>query len=174
MSLLDSGYRIEPLDRHHDRAAFSCEAPALERYLKEQAGQDARKNVAAPFVLLSADGQIIGYYTLSSGILRSDDLPPELLQKLRLPRYPELPATLLGRLARHSAFRGQGIGELLLADALKRAYGISKQIASLAVIVDAKDERAARFYLGYGFLPFQDSTNRLFLRMDTIGQLYGS
>ncbi len=70
--------------------------------------------MAAPFVLLSAENQIVGYYTLSSSILRSDDLAPELVNKLKLPRYPELPATLLGQLARHSAFRGQGIGELLM------------------------------------------------------------
>jgi ribosomal protein S18 acetylase RimI-like enzyme len=167
-----SGFHVEPLGRDHDRTAFSCEAPSLERYLKEQAGQDARKNVAAPFVLLSAEGQIAGYYTLSATILRSDDLPPELLRKLKLPRYPELPATPLGRLARHSSFRGQGIGELLLLDALRRAFRMSTEIASLAVIVDAKDERACGFYRDYGFVAFPASANRLFLRMETIGQLF--
>jgi predicted GNAT family N-acyltransferase len=174
VNLLEPGYYIEPLGRDHDRAAFSCEAPALERYLKEQAGQDARKNVAAPFVLVSAEGHVVGYYTLSSSILRSDDLPSDVLKKLKLPRYPALPATLLGRLARHSAFRGQGVGELLLVDALKRAYKMSKQIASLAVIVDAKDDRAVRFYSDFGFVSFRESVNRLFLRMDTISQMYRS
>jgi GNAT superfamily N-acetyltransferase len=166
-----SDFHIEPLSGDHDRTAFSCEAAPLERYLKEQAGQEARKNVAATFVLLADDNRIAGYYTLSSTNILVDDLPPELVKKLRLPRYPQLPATLLGRLARHSAFRGQGIGELLLLDALKRAYTLSKQIASLAVVVDAKDERAVRFYKDFGFEPFPDSPDRLFMRMDTIAKL---
>lgn len=171
MSQKESHFRVEPLG-DHNRSSFQCEAAPLERYLKEQASQDARKNVAAPFVLLSSKDQIAGFYTLSSTILRSDDLSPELLKKLKLPRYPQLPATLLGRLARHSDFRGQGIGELLLNDALKRAYTISRQIGSLAVIVDAKDERAVKFYQSFGFEPFVDATDKLYLRMDTIGKLY--
>ena len=172
MSQAEQPFRIEPLG-DHDRSSFQCEAAPLERYLKEQAGQDARKNVAAPFVLLTATDQIAGFYTLSSTTLRSDDLSPELLKKLKLPRYPQLPATLLGRLARHSDFRGQGIGELLLTDALKRAYTLSRQIASLAVIVDAKDERAVKFYREFGFERFIDAADKLYLRMDTIGKLYG-
>jgi GNAT superfamily N-acetyltransferase len=141
-----SDFHIEPLSGDHNRTVFSCEAAPLERYLA-------------------------GYYTLSSTNIPVDDLPPEMVKKLRLPRYPQLPATLLGRLARHSAFRGQGIGELLLLDALKRAYTLSKQIASLAVVVDAKDERAVRFYKDFGFEPFPDSPDRLFIRMDTIAKL---
>ncbi len=172
MNQKELDFRVEPL-ADHDRSGFRCESAPLERYLKEQAGQDARKNVAAPFVLLSSADQIAGFYTLSSTILRSDDLSPDLLKKLKLPRYPHLPATLLGRLARHSDFRGQGIGDLLLADALKRAYTTSRQIGSLAVIVDAKDERAVKFYRGFGFEPFVDAADKLFLRMDTIGKLYG-
>ena len=172
MSQAGPQFRFEPLG-NHDRSSFQCEASPLERYLKEQAGQDARKNVAAPFVLLTATDQIAGFYTLSSTILRSDDLAPELLKKLKLPRYPQLPATLLGRLARHSNFRGQGIGELLLIDALKRAYTLSRQIASLAVIVHAKDERAVKFYREFGFESFVDAADKLYLRMDTIGKLYG-
>ncbi len=84
------------------------------------------------------------YYTLSSSIILADDLPPETVKKLKWLRYPQLPATLIGRLARDSAFRGQRIGELLLMDALKRA--LKAEIASLAVIVDAKDARARQFY----------------------------
>jgi GNAT superfamily N-acetyltransferase len=139
-----SDFHIEPISGDHDRTAFSCEAAPLVRYLKEQAGKEARKNIATTFVLLADDNRIAGYYTLSSTNIPGDDLPPGLVKKLRLPPYPQLPATLLG--ARNSAFRGQDIGELLLLDALKRAYTLSKQIASLAVVVDAKHERAVRFY----------------------------
>ena len=125
---------------------------ALDRYLKQQASQDAEKGVALPFVLMTQDNRIAGHYTLGSYGMRSDDIPPELMKQLRNPRYEVIGATLLGRLARDVAFKGQGLGELLLLDALKRAlYGSRTIAASVGVIVDAKDEKAQRFYNEYGF-----------------------
>lgn len=172
MSASASEFRIEPLGGQ-DRAAFSCGVEALDQYLKQQASQDARKNVAVPFVLLTAADRIAGYYTLSSAMLKGSDLPAELVRKLKPPRYSELPATLIGRLAVDSAFRGRGLGELLLTDALKRAWQSSEQIASLGVIVDAKDESAKNFYLRYEFLPFLENHKRLFLPMKTIAAMFG-
>lgn len=171
--MIDSqpAFRIEPLG-DHDRAAFSCGVEALDRYLREQAAQDARKRAAAPFVLVTAENRIAGYYTLSSSIILADDLSPETIRPLKWPRYPELPATLIGRLARDVAFRGQGIGKLLLVDALKRAS--RAEIASLAVIVDAKDDHARQFYIDQGFIPFPDTRNRLFLPMKTVEKLFSS
>lgn len=156
------------------RATFSCGVEALDRYLKEQASQDAKRGVALPFVLVSQDRRLAGYYTLASYGIRADDIPAELTKQLRLPRYDVIGATLLGRLARDLSFAGQGVGELLLVDALKRAlYGSRTIAASVGVIVDAKDERAQRFYSKYGFLaPFPDTPRRLFLRMETIEQLF--
>jgi predicted GNAT family N-acyltransferase len=144
----------------------------LDRYLKEQASQDAKKRAAVPYVLVTVEGRIAGYYTLSSDNIRLDDIPGELVKKLNLPRYPFIGATLIGRLARDLAFRGQGIGELLLADAVKRALEMSKHIASAAVVVDAKDERARCFYGEFGFIAFPETANRLFLPMRTIEQLF--
>jgi predicted GNAT family N-acyltransferase len=165
-----SGFRIEPLG-NHNRAAFSCGVEVLDRYLREQAGQDARRKAAMPFVLMTGENRIAGYYTLSANIILAEDLPVETVKKLKWPRYPELPVTLIGRLARDSVFRGQGIGELLLIDALKRALTTSAQVASLAVVVDAKDEEARRFYSTYGFLSFPDERKRLYLPMKTIEKL---
>jgi GNAT superfamily N-acetyltransferase len=164
-------FRIEPLGDHH-RAAFSCGVETLDRYLREQATQDARKRAAAPFVLVTAENRIAGYYTLSSSIILAEDLPPETIKQLKWPRYPELPATLIGRLARDVTFRSQGIGGLLLVDALKRA--LRAEIASLAVIVDAKDDPARQFYLAHGFIPFPDTKNRLYLPMKTVENLFSS
>ena len=132
---------IEPLCKKHDklRAAFSCGIEPLDRYLKQQAGQDAKNRAAAAYVLVSEDERIAGYYTLSSDNIRIDDLPSELMKQLKLPRYPAIGATLIGRLARDLSFRGQGIGELLLTDALTVALAMSRKIASAAVVVDAKD-----------------------------------
>ncbi len=145
----------------------------LDRYLKQQASQDANSGAALPHVLVSNDGRIAGYYTLSSYGIPYDDIPPELVKRLKLRRYPVIGTTLIGRLARDLSFQGQGVGELLLIDALKKALFASRTIAaSVGVIVDAKDGNAQRFYRKYGFSAvFADTPRRLFVRMETIEEL---
>ncbi len=166
-------FRFEPLDKKkHDRAAFSCEHEPLNKYLREQAAQDIRKRVAAVYVLTSDGKTIAGYYTLSQYAIEAEDLPAEDAQKLRVPRYERLPATLLGRLARSKEFKGFGIGEMLLAGALRRALQHSRHIASLAVVVDAKDEKAAAFYRAYGFVDLPNHPNRLFIPMQSVEQAF--
>src|SRR5438309_8913779 len=112
---------IEILGNGHNRADFSCGNATLDRYLKEQAGQDLRRACATPFILASKPGEtaILGYYTLSSYGIDTGELPAGVAKKL--PRYPLIPATLLGRLAIDLRYQGQGVGELLLMDALHRA-----------------------------------------------------
>lgn len=166
-------FRFEPLDKQkHDRAAFSCEQEPLSAYLKQQANQDLKKRIAAVFVLTSDGKQIAGYYTLSQYAIDAGELPPEVSKRLGLPKYSELPATLLGRLARSTEFKGKGVGELLLVGALKQALAQSKGIASIAVVVDAKDEKAKCFYKEYGFIELPDHPQRLFLPMETIAQMF--
>jgi predicted GNAT family N-acyltransferase len=164
---------IEPFDRKkHNRAAFSCEHEALNTYLKQQASQDIRKHVAAVFVLTPDGKTIAGYYTLSQYAVDSSSVSEETMRNLGLPKYKELPATLLGRLARSLSFKGQGVGELLLIGALKQALDHSPRIASMAVVVDAKDDPAKTFYKRYGFLELPDHPSRLFLPMKTIEQMF--
>jgi GNAT superfamily N-acetyltransferase len=162
-------YRFEPLTRQHDRAAFRCGSPPLDAYLQQFARKDADRRVAAAFVMVeeAAPATIVGYYTLSAFTVEVRELPEELQKKL--PRYPRLPATLLGRLARDERF--PGTGPLVLMDALTRALRQSAQIASLAVVADAKDDAALRFYRKFGFAPLGNSPNRVFLPMGTIEQL---
>ena len=124
------------------------------------------------YVLTSKDDRLAGFYTLTQDNIPSQDLPPELIKQLNLPRYERIGATLLGRLARDLAYRGKGVGELLLVDALKRSLAMSRQIASAAVVVDAKDEKAHKFYQDFGFTSFPESQKRLYLPMVTIEQLY--
>jgi len=163
-------FAIEPLGEKHNRAAFSCGVDARDSYLHKQAGQDARKRAAVPFVA-TPDGQTIaGYYTLSQYATALDAIPEEVAK--RLPRYPMVSATLLGRLAVSVEFRRQGLGETLLMDALHRCLASSQQIASAAAIVDAKDESAVRFYKKHGFIALPKIENRLFLPMGTIEQLF--
>lgn len=166
-------FRFKPLDKKkHDRAAFSCEQESLDRYLKEHATQEIRKRVAAVYVLTPDGKTIAGYYTLSQYAIEAGELPPELVQQLHLPKYDKLPATLLGRLARSKLFKGQGVGELLLIGALKRALEHSRNIASVAVVVDAIDESARAFYRRYGFIDIPNHPNRLFMPMKTVAQLF--
>lgn len=166
-------FRFEPLDKKkHDRAAFSCEHESLNRYLRELASQEIKKRVAAVYVLTPDGRTIAGYYTLSQYAIDAGDLPSETAHKLRVPKYEKLPATLLGRLARSREFKGQGIGEMLLVGALKRALEHSRHIASLAVVVDAKDEKAAAFYRSYGFIDLPGHSSRLFIPMQTVEQVF--
>jgi GNAT superfamily N-acetyltransferase len=160
--------RVEALGRQHDRNSFASGVEPLDRYFRTQAGQDARKNMAAPFVLVLPDGVIAGYYTLSATAVRLGDLPNQTTRKL--PRYPLVPATLLGRLAVDHRYRGKGYGRFLLADALFRSA--SSEIASFAVIVDAKDDDARRFYERESFLPFPDQPMKLFRPMTDIAKLF--
>ena len=164
-------YRVEPLRKQHDRSGFSCGVEPLDRYLREQVGQDARKLVAAPFVLcIGQSNAVVGYYTLSALSISVGAWPEDVAKKL--PRYPNVPATLLGRLAIDRSLRGQGAGEYLLMDALRRAIDASRDVASVAVVVDAKDENAVEFYRRYEFIPFADVPNRLFLPMGIIEKLF--
>jgi predicted GNAT family N-acyltransferase len=167
---LAEDFKIEPLGEHHDRAAFSCGKDPLDQYLRNQAGQAIKKNLAAVFILTPDGKKIAGYYTLSSYVVKLDEIPEGIAKKLT--RMQEIPATLLGRLARSIEFRGQGIGELLLVDALKKALENSTRIASWAVIVDAKDEEAVEFYKRYEFIPFPSKPNRLFLPMNAIQKFF--
>ena len=160
--------QVEVLGTHHDRTSFECGVEPLDRYLRTQAGQDARKNIAAAFVLVQPDGAVAGYYTLASMAVDLGEWPTATVRKL--PRYPLVPATLLGRLAVDRRHQGKGYGRFLLADALFRA--LSSEIASFAVIVDAKDESARRFYERESFLPFPDRPLKLFRPIADIAELY--
>lgn len=131
-----------------------------------------KRNLAAVFVLTPDGKTIAGYYTLSAYSVSLDKIPEEIGRKLA--RMPEIPTTLIGRLARSNAFRSHGLGEILLMDALKRSLANSEQVASWAVIVDAKDVNAANFYKKYGFIEIPGTPNRLFLPMTTIAKASSS
>lgn len=169
-----TSWRVEPLGKEHDRTAFSCGHERLDRYLKQQASQDARRRVAVPFVLLSIEDRttIRGYYTLSFFAIELADVPP-LIRKT-LPSYPLVSVTLLGRLAVDRRHTGRGCGEFLLMDALDRALRQSSQIASAAVVVEAIDNHAAEFYRHFGFLPFPDTPGRLFVPMTWIARVFAT
>ena len=169
--MLPPTVRVEPLQRRHDRSAFACGSPALDRYLLQQARQDADRRIAAPFVLVDPPGTaVLGYYTLSASVIEIDEVPPEMAR--RLPRYPQLPVTLLGRLAVDGRLKGLGAGEFLLMDALRRSLAAAAEIAAMAVVVDAKDAAAEAFYRYFDFIPLQANPGRLFLPMKTVAAIF--
>ncbi|MBV8817330.1 MAG: GNAT family N-acetyltransferase [Acidobacteriaceae bacterium] len=117
-------------------------------------------------MLASSNGNVVGYYTLSAYAIRLAELPPETSKKL--PKYPLLPATLLGRLAVSKVHQGQKLGQILLMDALCRAWKNTKQIASIGVVAEAIDETARKFYLRHEFIPFAEHPQKLFISMRAI------
>lgn len=162
---------VQPLHKSHDRESFDCGVESLNRYLKQQARLDLEKRVAAPFVLVEPQNTVVrGYYTLSASVIALNDLPDS--QKKKLPRYAQLPVTLIGRLARDKSIDTKGVGEFLLMDALRRSFEHAAQIAAMAVVVDAKDDSAESFYLHFDFLPFQQTPRRLFMPMAQIAALF--
>lgn len=159
------GFAIAPLDKGHDRKQFKCGQPDLDDWFQRRASQDEKRNIARVFVATDDEFGVIGFYSLSSFTLAIDDLPEEIGRKL--PRYDAIPAALIGRLARDMRVRGKGIGELLLADAVRRILGASRSVAVFAIVVEAKDAAAAAFYEGFGFRPFPLRPQRLFLLAST-------
>ena len=172
--------RIEPLDRHHDRVAFSCGVEVLDNYLRRQAAQDQLRKFSACHVAVDAAAPagtppgtpiaVLGYYTLSTYGIRPGELPANTTR--RLPRYPVVPAALLGRLAVASSHRGIGLGEHLLIDALQRVLWLSEDIAIHAIVVDALDATAAAFYASYNFERFAGEPLRLFRPLASVARAF--
>jgi ribosomal protein S18 acetylase RimI-like enzyme len=155
----DSPFKLAVLSASNDYAAFSCGSPPLDRYIKEQATQDIRRRIASCFVAVDANNRVAGYYTLASASVPLADFPSAVAKKL--PRYPAVPAVRLGRLAVDQAYKGLGLGKALLGNATYRAA--NAEIASFALIVDAKDESAAAFYRHHDFMALPKTPSILFL-----------
>ncbi len=156
-------FRVRALDASIDRKSFTSGTAALDQYFQQQVTQDIRRRVTACFVALTDKGRVAGYYTLATASLLLTDLPAELAKKL--PRYPSLPTVRMGRLAVAQEFTKQGLGGALLADALERS--IRSEITAYAMVVDAKDDCATRFYLHHGFTSLPEAPQTLFLPLAT-------
>jgi GNAT superfamily N-acetyltransferase len=158
---------IEPLDVGHDRTVFRCGVVALDDYIRKQARQDVKRHISRVYVAIEErhPSIILGYYTLSTLAIDFSDLPQALAHKL--PRHP-LPAALIGRLAVSQDAQGNGVGKMLLINALKRTLAVSGEIAIYAMVVDAIDECAQCFYEKFGFIQLSSGRGRLFLPLKSI------
>jgi GNAT superfamily N-acetyltransferase len=160
--------RIEVLGPVHDRPDFDCGVPALNRYLHETARQHAEKGIARSFVLVetAVPAHILGFFSLSVCEIQSEYLPPRLAHK-----YPRLiPAARLARLAVAREHQRQGIGGLLMVDAMQRCLAVAESVGIVGLFVDAKDETVARYYAQYGFIPLPDQVLTLFLPLAHLQQ----
>ncbi len=157
---------FEPLGAKHHGAGFSCGVAVLDDYLQRQARQDVKRLAAAVFVMVdeAEPARIMGYYTLAAPSILLAEIPEA--DARRLPRYPSVPGTILGRLARDLRF--PGAGRLLLQDAMRRAAAHTAEIGAALFVVDAKDERARGFYESFGFKALPEAGRRLYLPMRTI------
>lgn len=167
--------RLELLTGRHDRNGFDCGVEALNLWLRQTTLQHQGKGISRTFVAVPADEaaarawarsghavgpqSVLGFYALASAFVLTGDLPAR--QARRYPR--QIPVTRLGRLAARADMQGQGLGPLLLADAVSRARMAAQAVGSAGLFVDAKDETAARFYQRYGFTLAADDPLKLFL-----------
>jgi len=169
---MEPTYAVELLDvTKHRRQDFLCKSPELTDFLRKRARKEMRSKTSVCFVMAPREdpGRIAGFYTLSSTSLALSELPEEITRKL--PRYPFVPATLIGRLARDQDFKGENIGPLLLRDAAARALIHAREIGSAILAVKAKDEKAIRFYARFGFRAFAEK--EMFLPMSTVDEWVG-
>ena len=170
--------RLEPLTGRHDRSGFDCGVDPLNVWLRQTALQHQGKGISRTFVAVPRDepalnayrragcgdigsSTILGFYALASAFVLIDDLPPALAK--RFPR--QIPVTRLGRLATRTGLQGQGLGQLLLTDAVSRARNAAEAVGSAGIFVDAKNDDAARFCQRYGFVPCGEQRLKLFLSM---------
>lgn len=171
MNPANTKFSIEPLAKHHNREEFSCGNEELDRYFKIVASQDRKRNIAVPYVTVNLENsQIIGYYTLSMTSIDLGELPNSIAKKL--PKYPLIGVTLIGRLAVDKNYKGMGWGKLLVMDALFKSIEASKQVASFAVVVDAIDEQAVKFYQRFDFQTFPEQPLKLFRTMQNIAKAF--
>ena len=171
MNPANTKFSIEPLAKHHNREDFSCGNEELDRYFKIVASQDRKRNIAVPYVIVNLENsQIIGYYTLSMTSIDLGELPNSIAKKL--PKYRLIGVTLIGRLAVDKNYKGMGWGKLLVMDALYKSLEASKQVASFAVVVDAIDEQAVKFYQRFDFQTFPEQPLKLFRTMKNIAQAF--
>lgn len=160
----DDELAFEPLGTQHKIADFMCVNEVFAHYLTRQASQDVRRRAATVIVTHDLERDAVaGYYTISGHGIALSGLPPEL-QK-RLPRYPIVPSVLIGRLAVDIRYQGQGLGGLLLVDAMSRA--VQLEVAVWGVVVDAIDESATRFYQHFGFISLIGTADRLVMPIAT-------
>lgn len=161
--------RVELLNPNHERSSFDCGSVALNKFLQQTARQHIDKGISRTFVLVETEEPqtIIGFFSLSLCVVRAEKLPPRWKKK-----YPsQVPGVKLARLAVAREFQRQGIGGILLIEAMTKTCMIADSAGVIGLFVDAKDKDARSYYTRYGFFSLQDNPLELFLPLNTVKQL---
>jgi len=160
--------RIEPITKEHIRKTFTCIKAPLADYLHRHARQNDERNISKTFVAVDNENTVQGYYSLSSTSIEFEALPEGFTKNI--PKYP-IPAALIAKLAIDTNYERQGLGSMLLIDALQRILITSEQLAIKVILVDAIDEDAKGYYLRFGFIELPGHGLKLFLPIETIDKL---
>jgi GNAT superfamily N-acetyltransferase len=165
-------WTVEPLNKGHERADFSCGHASLDNFLKKYASQYARRKLGTTYVAV-VEGQpiVLGYYTLAPSHFEFAHAPADLVKGL--PKHP-VPSLLLARLAVTGSEHGKGLGRYLLMNAFDRCLRVAREIAFRAIEVEAIDDQAAAFYAKYGFLPFPSNPHHLAIALETLKEVLGA
>jgi GNAT superfamily N-acetyltransferase len=153
-------WQIVPLERSQDCSVFDCGEPELNEWLRLHALSSGKSGSARTFVAVDEANRVLGYYAISAQSVVAESAPERL--KKGMPRHP-IPVVLLARLAVDQNFKGRGLGAGLLKNALLRCLNASREVGLRAIIVDAKNAAARRFYEHFNFETFPEENNRLFL-----------
>jgi len=160
-------WREQPIARHHDRLGFDCGSPELNQYLSRYARQNHESGGAKTFVAVppAEPARVLGYYSISPGSIEFARVPAELTR--RLGRY-EVPVFRLGRLAVSRSIQGRGLGGDLLLAAGGRALVVAAEVGGVALAIDAKDAKAAKWYERFGAMRLLDDPFKLVLPLSVI------
>lgn len=147
----------------HDLADFDCGEPALNEWLKQRALKNESR-FSRTYVVCDG-GKVVAYFCISAGSVERGTAP----SKIRRNAPDMIPVSVIGRLAVSLAYGGRGLGADILADALRRVASASRTIGIAAVMVQAKDERARRFYMACAeFVEYPSESRTLFLPIETV------
>lgn len=162
-------WREEPIARNHDRTSFDCGSPDLNDYLRRYARQNHESGGAKTFVAVApaAPARILGFYSISPGAMEFARVPSTLVKKLG--RH-DVPVFRLGRLGVDLSVQRQGLGGDLLLAAGARALAVATEVGGVALVIDAKDEKAARWYERFGALHLLDDPLKLILPLSVIAE----
>jgi GNAT superfamily N-acetyltransferase len=166
---------VESLEKDkHRRLAFVCGKEPLDRFIHEHAHQAAAKGLSKTYVGVddSDETVILGYYTVTTCRIEAGELPDTIAKKLKLPKH-DLPGSLVARLAVSESVKGQGIGSLLLLDAMARCARAASEVGGVAIVVDALEENVVPFYTRLGFMRFEPGSLKMFIPMMTVRHMLG-
>ena len=161
---------LVPVSKALQKLPFDCGNTVLNEYFRHYALKNDLLSIGKTFVAMAGDNDIAGYLTLSSAQIEADSLPDAA--RAKLPRYP-VPAFRIAKLAVDSQYQGSGVGAWLLCAAFAKAIAVSSSVGLYAILVDAIDENAKRFYVKYGFIPFTEHPLTLFMPLATIAAAFG-